>query len=86
LHQSDGLGEAEFADQTVLAGAPGPLDAALGLGGVGGDLDDAELVQSASELSGRLFSGELRGESPVRIVALEDGVTVAIEAERKAVR
>ncbi len=81
LLQSHGLGEAEFADQTVLAGAPGALDAALGLGRVGGDLGDAELFQSASQLRGGLFSGELLGETPVRIVALEDGVTVAVEAE-----
>ena len=41
-----GLGEAEFADQAVLAGAPGALDAAFGLGGVGRDLLDAEFFQS----------------------------------------
>jgi hypothetical protein len=80
-----GAGEAEFADQAVLAGAPGPLDAALGLGRIGGDLFDAEFFEGASELCGSLFSGELFGESPVRIVTLEDGVTVAIERERDAV-
>ena len=41
--------------------------------------------ESASELGGRLFSGELFGEGPVGIVALEDGVAVAVEAERDAV-
>ena len=43
-------------------------------------------LESPSQLSGRLFSGELLGETPVRIVALEDGVTVVVEAEGKAVR
>ena len=42
-------------------------------------------VESASELGGRLFSGELFGEGPVGIVALEDGVTIAVETERDAV-
>src|SRR5450432_3943445 len=82
---SGGLSQAKFADQTVLISAPGGLDAALGLRRVGGDLLDAELVEGASQLSGGLFSGELFGQGPVRIVALEDGVAVAIEAERDAV-
>ena len=85
LCQSGGVGEAKFADQTVLASAPGAFDAALGLGRVGGDLLDAEFFERASELSGRLFSGELFGQGPVGIVALEDAVAVAIEAERDAV-
>src|ERR1700694_4960969 len=85
LRQSGGLGEAKFADQTVLTSAPGALNAALGLGRVGGDLLDAEFVEGAAELRGSLFSGELFGEGPVRIVALEDGVAVAVEAERDAV-
>jgi hypothetical protein len=81
--QGGGAGEAQFADQTVLKGAPGALDAAFGLGRVGRDLVDAELLQCASELSGRLFSDELFGHGPVRVVALEDGVAVAVEAERR---
>ena len=80
-----GVSEAEFADQAVLTGAPGTLDAALGLGRVGGDLLDAEFCESASELGGRLFSGKLFGEGPVWIVALEDVVAVAVETERDAV-
>src|SRR5256885_13127219 len=79
------MSQAKFADQAILAGAPGALDAALGLGRVGRDLFDAEFFEGASELSRRLFSGELFGESPVGIVALEDGVAVAVEAERDAV-
>ena len=31
LRQSGGAGETKFADQTILAGAPGALDAALSL-------------------------------------------------------
>jgi hypothetical protein len=77
-------GEAEFADQAVLRGAPGALDAAFGLGRVGRDLLDAELVEGASEWGGRLFSDELFGHGPVRVVALEDDVAVAVEAERNA--
>ncbi len=83
--QSGGAGETKFADQAVLTGAPGALDAALGLGRVGGDLLDAEFVEGASQLGGRLFSGELFGQGPVGIVALEDAVAVAVEAERDAV-
>jgi hypothetical protein len=84
LLQRGGAGEAKFADQTILASAPGALDAALGLRRVGGDLLDAELVESPSELGGSLFSGELFGQGPVGIVALEDAVAVAVEAERDA--
>ena len=76
LFQRGGLSEAKFADQAILTGAPGALDAALGLGGAGGDLLDTELVEGASELGGRLFSGELFGEGPMGIVALEDAVAV----------
>src|ERR1019366_2253407 len=82
--QGAGAGEAQFADQTVLAGAPGAFDAAFGLGRVGGDLLDAELVEGTSELSRGLFSGEVFGEGPMGIVALEDAVAVAVEAERDA--
>jgi hypothetical protein len=62
LLQSSGAGEAEFANQTILASAPGTLDAALGLGGEGGNLPDAEFVQGASQLGRRLFTGELFGQ------------------------
>ena len=85
LFDGGGLGEAEFADQTILASAPDALDAALGLGREGGDLLDAEFFESATELGGGLLTGELFGEGPVGIVALEDGVAVAVEAEGNAV-
>ena len=42
LFDRAGLGEAEFADETVLEGAPEAFDAAFGLGGVGRDLLDSE--------------------------------------------
>ena len=48
LFKSGGVGEAEFADQTILTGAPGALDTALSLGRMSGDLFDAELIESAS--------------------------------------
>jgi hypothetical protein len=86
VRDGGGLGQTKFADETILASAPDALDAALGLGRVGGDLRDAELLEGASELSGRLFAGELFGERPVRVVALEDAVAIAIEAEGYAVR
>src|SRR5271157_835450 len=86
LLQGGGVGEAKFADQAILASAPGTLDAALGLRRVGGNLLNAEFLESASELGGRLFAGELFGEGPVSIVALKDAVAVAVEAERNAVR
>jgi hypothetical protein len=86
LLHSGGAGEAEFTDQAVLASAPGALDAALGLRRIGGDLLNAEFFQGASQLGRRLFTGELFGHAPVGIVALEDAVAVAVEAERDAVR
>ena len=86
LFEVDGLSQAKFTDQAILTSAPGALDAALSLRRVGGDLLDAERLESTSELSGSLCSGELLGEGPVRIVALKDGVTIAVKAERNAVR
>jgi hypothetical protein len=85
LLQSGSLGQAEFADQTVLAGAPKTFDASLGLRGIGGDLLNAEFFESASEMGWSLSTGELLGDSPMGIVTLEDAVAIAIEAERHAV-
>ncbi len=53
------LGEAQLAAQTILEDAPEAFDAAFGLGTAGGDEGDAELIESAAELSGLTFSGEL---------------------------
>jgi hypothetical protein len=44
----------------------------------------AELVQSATELHGRLFPASI-GQSPVGIVAMKDDVPLAVEAEGNAV-
>jgi hypothetical protein len=46
---------------------------------------DAEFLQSPAQLGGALLSGELFGHGPVGMVALEDAVAVAVEAERNAV-
>src|SRR6202051_5331657 len=56
-----GVSEAEFTDQTVLAGAPGALDTAFGLGRVGRDLLNAEFFQSPAQMGGALFASELFG-------------------------
>jgi len=62
--QSGGASQTKFADQTILTSAPGTLDAAFGLGQVGGDLLDAELVEGASELgAGLLFRRVVRPRS-----------------------
>jgi hypothetical protein len=85
LLQGSGVSQTEFADQAVLAGAPQALDSSLGLGRIGGDLLNAEFCQGASEMSGGLLTGELFGDGPVRIVALEDAVAIAVKTERDAV-
>jgi len=83
--QRGGPCQAKFADQAVLAGAPETFDSALGLGRIGGDLLNAEFFESASEMGWSLLTGELFGDSPMGIVALEDAVAITIEAERHAV-
>ncbi len=52
-------GEAEFARETILKDAPEAFDAALGLGTVGRDVGDAELLKGAAELRGLLAAREL---------------------------
>jgi len=79
--QRGGPCQAKFADQAVLAGAPETFDSALGLGRIGGDLLNAEFFESASEMGWSLLTGELFGDSPMGIVALEDAVAIAVEAE-----
>ena len=83
--QSAGVSQAEFADEAVLEGAPETFDAAFGLRGVGGDLLDAELFQGTSDVGRKLVTGEFFSDGPVRIVALEQAVAIAIEAEGNAV-
>ena len=76
-----GTGQAEFAGETILKSAPEALDAALGLGTLGGDVGDAELVQGAAELRGFAATGELFFHRPVIVVANEDAVTIPVETE-----
>src|SRR5712692_8747236 len=78
-------GEAEFAGEAILEGAPQALDAALGLWAVGGDVGDTELAERAAELRGLAAAGELFFHRPVLVVADEDAVAIAVEAERDAV-
>src|SRR2546430_1474507 len=61
--------EPQFADEAVLQGLPQPLDAALGLRGVGLDVADPELLQDAPEVGGVLGAVQLFLERPVAVVA-----------------
>jgi hypothetical protein len=79
------LSQAEFAGETILEHAPESLDAAFGLRTAGSDEGDAELFQSAAELRGLAFSGELFLDRPEVVVAHEDAAVVAIKGERSAV-
>jgi len=85
LFAGGGVGEPEFAAQTILASAPEAFDASFGLGRVGGDLLDAEFLKGAAALGWQLLTGEFFGDAPVGIVALEDAMAIAVEAEGHAV-
>jgi len=63
---------------------PEAFDAALGLGTLGGDVSDAELIQGAAELGGLAAAGELFFHRPVIVVANEDAVAIPVETERYA--
>lgn len=80
-----GAGEAKLADQPILKGAPEAFDAALGLRRLRGNLLDAEFLEGATDLSRKLLAGEFFGDGPVGIIALENGVAIAVEAEGDAV-
>ena len=79
--RSDGPGQAQFAGEAILKGAPEAFDAALGLRTLGRDVGDAELLQSAAELRGLAAARELFFHRPVIVVANEDAVAVAVETE-----
>jgi hypothetical protein len=83
--QIAGTGQAQFAREAILERAPEPLDAALGLWTVGGNVGDAELFEGAAELSGLAFSGELFLDRPVIVIAGEDAMAIAVEGERHTV-
>ena len=79
------LGQTEFAGEAILQYAPEAFDAAFGLWAAGGDEGDAELLQSAAELSGLAFSSELFFDRPEVVVAHEDAAVIAVEGEGRAV-
>ena len=79
-----GTGQTQFTGEAILKGAPEAFDATLGLRTLGSDVGDAELIQRATELCGVAVAGELFFHRPVIVVANEDAVSVAIEAERYA--
>jgi len=79
------IGQAKFAGETVLQHAPEALNASFGLGSLGGDEGDAELCESAAELSGWALAGELFVDGPVIVVAGEDTAAIAVEGEGDAV-
>lgn len=54
-----GAGQAQFAGEAILEGAPEAFDTALGLRAASGDVGNAELGEGAAELSGLAFAGEL---------------------------
>ena len=79
-----GSSQTQFAGKTILKGAPEAFDAALGLGRVGGDVGNTQLRKRAAELGRLSFTRELCFHRPLLIVAHEDAVTIAVEAERDA--
>ena len=79
------MSQAEFAGEAILQHAPEALDAAFGLRTVGGDEGDAELFQSAAELGGLAFSGELFFDRPGVVVAHEDAAVIAVKSQGHAV-
>jgi hypothetical protein len=85
LLASGSAGEAKFADQPILRGAQEALDASLGLRRVRGDLLDAEFVEGAADLGGKLPAGEFFGDRPVRIVALA-GLPISTRQDSPQVR
>ena len=81
VSRSCGTGQTQLAGEAILKSAPEAFDAALGLGTLGSDVGDAELLQSAAELSGLAAAGELFFHRPVIVVANEDAVAIAVETE-----
>ena len=57
LFERGGLGFAEFLDESILKGAKEAFDAPLGLGGVGRDRLNGQLVHEAAELATGKLSG-----------------------------
>jgi hypothetical protein len=83
--QIGGARQTQFTGKTILEGAPETFDAALGLGGVSGNVGNTQLHQSAAELGRLSFTAELFVHRPVLIIANEDAMTISVEAKRNAV-
>src|ERR1700722_5482507 len=79
------MSQTKFAGEAILQYAPKALDTAFGLGTLCGDEGDAELFQSAPELSGPTLAGELFVDGPVLVVASKDAAAIAIESDGNAV-
>jgi len=80
--QVTSAGQAKLAGEAILQHAPEALDAAFGLRALCSDEGDAELLQSATELSGLALAGELFVDGPVLVVAREDAAAIAVEGDR----
>ena len=65
-----GGGQAQFAGETILQGAPEAFDAPLSLRTLGSNVGDAELFQGATELRGLPAASELFFHRPVIVVEL----------------
>src|ERR1019366_2733691 len=79
-----GASQAQFAGEAILKSAPETFNAALGLRTLRGDVSDAQLLESAAALRGLAASGELFFHRPVIVVADEDAVSIAVEADGNA--
>src|SRR5271163_286812 len=66
--QIAGVRQTKSAGEPILEHAPEAFDAAFGLRALSGYESDAELIESAAELSGLAFSGELFFHRPVIVV------------------
>jgi len=75
----------QLGDEAVLQSCPQAFDAALGLGGVRGDVPDPEVLEDLPEVGRVLSALELFLEAPVRVVADEDSEAVAVEGHGQPV-
>src|SRR5579871_313684 len=77
--------QTEFAGEAILEHAPEAFDAAFGLRRLGGEEGDAELQQSAAELSGLALASELFVDRPVLVIAGEDAAAITVEGNGDAI-
>jgi hypothetical protein len=83
--QGAGVSLAQGFDEAVLEGAEETLDASFGLGRIGREELDGKLMEEAGELAARRLAGQLFADGGL-LGALEDGVAVGVDSQRKAVR